>query len=79
MVIVRSVMTATSMAAGSELCRSGSSALMRSTTSMTLAPGWRWMFRITAGTVFSQAASLLFSALSTTWATSRRCTGAPFL
>ena len=29
---------------------------MRSTTAMMLAPGWRWMFRITAGSSFIQAA-----------------------
>ena len=58
MVTVRSVSTSTSTAAGSDACSCGSSALMRSTTSMTLAPGWRWMFRMTAGVVFAQAASL---------------------
>ena len=31
---------------------------MRSTTSITLAPGWRWMLRITAGASFIQAARL---------------------
>jgi hypothetical protein len=36
-------------AAGSVACSCGSSALTRSTTSMTLAPGWRWMLRMTAG------------------------------
>ena len=55
------------------------SALMLSTTAMTLAPGWRWTLRMTAGVVFIQAASLVFSAPSTTFATSDRCTGAPFL
>ncbi len=40
-VLVRSVSTATSTAAGSAARRLGSSAVMRSTTSITLAPGWR--------------------------------------
>ena len=79
MVTVRSVSTATSMAAGSAACSCGSSALMLSTTAMTLAPGWRWMLRITAGVVFIQAPSWLFSALCTACATSASCTGAPFL
>jgi hypothetical protein len=50
---------------------------MRSTTSMTLAPGWRWMFRITAGPSFIHAACCTFSASSTTSATSESRTGAP--
>ena len=78
MVMVRSVSTVTSTAAGSAACSCGSSALMRSTTSMTLAPGWRWTLRMTAGVRFIQAASLLFSAPSTTLATSERRTGEPF-
>ena len=49
MVVVRSVSTETLTEAGSELCSCGSSRLMRSTTSITLAPGWRWMLTITAG------------------------------
>ncbi len=32
-------------------CSCGSSVLMRSTTAMMLAPGWRWMFTMTAGVV----------------------------
>jgi hypothetical protein len=39
---------------------------MRSTTAITLAPGWRWMFRITAGVPFIHAAWRTFSASSTT-------------
>ena len=39
MVVVRSVSTCTSIDAGSVLCNWGSKALMRSTVSMTLAPG----------------------------------------
>jgi hypothetical protein len=52
---------------------------MRSTTSMTLAPGCRWMLRTTAGTSFIQAACFTFSASSTTSATSDSRTGAPSL
>ena len=37
---------------------------MRSTTSITLAPGWRWMLTITAGASFIHAASRTFSASS---------------
>ena len=57
MVAVRSVSTWTSSAAGSVLCSCGSSSLMPSTTAMTLAPGWRWTFRMTAGVRLAQAAS----------------------
>ena len=52
---------------------------MRSTTLMMLAPGWRWMFTMTAGLSFIQAACFTFSAPSITSATSARRTGAPFL
>src|SRR4029077_6181705 len=51
-VVVRSVSTVTSTDAGSEACSAGNIALILSTTAMTLAPGWRWMFMITAGVVF---------------------------
>ncbi len=78
-VTVRSVSTATSTAAGSAAWSCGSCPLMRSTTSITFAPGWRWMLRTIAGTSFIQAASRTFSASSTTVATSERKTGAPFL
>ena len=64
MVIVRSVSTATSTAAGSDACSCGSTRLMRSTTSMTLAPGWRWMLRMIAGDSLAHAASRAFSAPS---------------
>ena len=77
MVVVRSVSTCTLIACGSEAFNCGSSCSMRSTTLMMLAPGWRWMFRITAGVVFIQAACWLFSAPSTTVATSEKRTGAP--
>ena len=79
MVVVRSVSIVTLTDAGRDACSWGSSFLIRSTTSMTLAPGWRWMLTITAGLSFIQAAWLTFSVSSTTSATSDRRTGAPFL
>ncbi len=57
----------------------GSSFLMLFTTPMTLAPGWRWMFRMIDGVRSCRAPSWLFSTPLTTVATSFRCTGAPFL
>jgi hypothetical protein len=78
MVVVRSVRTDTSTPAGSVRFSCGRSAVMRSTTSMTLAPGWRWTLRITAGVSFIQAACRTFSASSVTVATSLSRTGAPF-
>ena len=77
MVVVRSVSTVTWIADGSEACSWGSSALMRSATAMTLAPGWRCTLRITAGPSFIHAAWRAFSASSTTSATSVSTTGAP--
>ena len=50
---------------------------MRSTVSMTLAPGWRWMLISTAGVSFIQAPSRVFSGASTTLATAASRTGAP--
>ena len=76
MVVVRSVRMETFTAAGSELCSCGSSFLIRSTTSMTFAPGCRWMLTITAGVSFIQAACFTFSASSTASATSESSTGA---
>ena len=49
MVVVRSVRTRTCTEAGRLVCNCGSSFLMRSTTAMMLAPGWRWMLTMTAG------------------------------
>ncbi len=77
MVVVRSVRMETSTELGRDVRRIGSRRLMRSTTSMILAPGCRWMLTMTAGTSFIQAASLTFSASSTTLATSLSTTGAP--
>jgi hypothetical protein len=78
-VVVRSVRMTTVMAEGRDAWSCGRSRLTRSTTAMMLAPGWRWMFRITAGTSFIHAACRVFSVSSMTLATSERCTGAPFL
>ena len=79
MVVVRSLSTAMSTAAGMVCCRRGSSWRMPFTTAMTLEPGWRCTFRMTAGVRLAQAASWLFSAPSTTVAMSDRWTGRPFL
>ena len=76
-VVVRSVRIVMSTEAGSDALSWGSRRLMRFTTPMMLAPGWRWMFTMTAGLSFIQAACLTFSAPSTTLATSDRRTGAP--
>ena len=54
------------------------SVLMRSTTSITLAPGWRWIFTTMAGLALAQAARRLFSGPSTISATSVMRIGAPF-
>ena len=56
MVVVRSVRIETWTAGGSEALSCGSSASMRSTTLMMLAPGWRWILTITAGVSLNQAA-----------------------
>ena len=77
MVSVRSVSIATSIAAGSDAESCGSRRLIRSTTSMTLAPGWRWMLTMTAADALAQAARRAFSAPSTTSATSASRTAAP--
>ena len=76
-VTVRSVSTATSSEFGRVSRSCGINALMRSTTSMTLAPGWRWTLTITAWTLSAHAAMRLFSCPSSTVATSRMRTGAP--
>ncbi len=49
MVVVRSVRIATFTEPGSVVWSWGRSCLMRSTTWIRLAPGWRWMLTITAG------------------------------
>ena len=77
MVLVRSVMIETWTPAGRDSSSCGSSCFTRSTTPMTLAPGWRWMFMITAGVVSFSAPSWVFSDDCTTSATSARRIGAP--
>ena len=77
MVAVRSVSVVISTDDGSEALSCGSNRLMRSTTPMMLAPGWRWMLTMTAGLSFIQAACLVFSTPSMTVATSASRTGAP--
>ncbi len=72
MVTVRSVRSWTSTAAGSAAVSEGSSCFTRSTTSITLAPGWRCTFTMIAGVSFIHAASRAFSAPSITSATSVR-------
>ncbi len=78
-VVVRSVRICIFTAAGIDAWSWGSRVLMRSTTAMMFAPGWRWMLRMTAGVRFIHAASLAFSVPSTTVATSCRVMGLPFL
>src|SRR6266481_5766872 len=78
MVAVRSVRTDVWMDEGSDVFSCGRSFVMRSTTWMMFAPGWRWTLRMIAGTSFIHAACLEFSAPSTTVATSESRTGAPF-
>src|SRR5712692_2488908 len=75
-VVVRSVRFVISMDDGIDALSWGIRRLMRSTTAMMLAPGWRWMFTMTAGLSFIHAASLTFSTPSMTSATSDSRTGA---
>ena len=76
-VTVRSVRIETFTSAGRLAWSWGSNFLIRSTTWMMLAPGWRWMFTITAGCSLLHAASFEFSTSSRTVAISERTTGAP--
>ena len=77
-VTVRSVRTVMLIAGGIVALSLGNRPLMRSTTWMMLAPGWRWMLTITAGVLFIHAAFSEFSTPSTTLATFSRYMGAPF-
>ncbi len=77
MLWVRSVRTVSSAAAGRLAESCGSSACTRSTTSITLAPGWRWMLTSTAGSRSAQAASRRSSAAFSIRATSPSRSGAP--
>jgi hypothetical protein len=78
MVVVRSLSSVSSTEEGKAARNVGIRAWMRSTVSMTLAPGWRWMVSTTAARSLAQAASLVFSAASMVSATSLRRMGAPF-
>lgn len=75
--VVRSVKTVTCTADGNVLWSCGSSCVTRSTTSMTFAPGCRWILTSTAGVRSIQAACRTFSTSSMTSATSDKWTGAP--
>ena len=77
MVSVRSEMIETFTAAGIDASSTGSIALMRSTVSMTLAPGWRWIARMIARCWLNQPATRSFSGALMAWPTSRIRTGAP--
>ena len=79
MLVVMSVMVVTLIDAGRLASSWGSTFWMELTTVMVLAPGWRWMLRMTAGVMFIQAACLVFSTPLTTLATSLTKTGAPLL
>src|SRR5215469_151870 len=79
MLVVMSVMVVTVIDAGRLASSCGRICLMRLTTVMVLAPGWRWMFTITAGVVFIHAACFVFSTPLMTLATSFTKTGAPLL
>ncbi len=60
-VSVRSVTTVSRTPAGSERSSCGSAARMSATVCTMLAPGWRWMSRMTAGWPFSADCTRLFS------------------
>ena len=81
MPVVRSDKTSTLSDAGRPACNSGSCCWIASTVAITLAPGWRCTFKMMAAVsgdscVPAHAPSRLFSAPSTTRATSRMRTGA---
>src|ERR1700690_207018 len=78
-VVVLSVRTAIFIVGGIVALSFGRRALIRSTTPMMLAPGWRWMFTMTAGTGFIHGEAWVFSTPSITLATDLSVTGEPFL
>ena len=78
MVTVRSDSKDSCTAPGRLACSRGSMAWMRSTVSITFAPGWRCTLRMMARRSFDQAARRAFSAPSTTSATLPRRMAAPF-
>ena len=77
MVCVRSLRMPILMLAGMAACSRGSSCLMRSTMSMTLAPGCLKMMRKTPRLPLAQAASFTFSAAGTAVPMSLIRTGPP--
>ena len=88
MLVVMSVMVVTLMEAGRLASNWGRIFWIELTTVMVLAPGWRWMLRMTAGVSVGpdgesvipiQAACLVFSTPLTTLAMSFTKTGAPLL
>src|SRR5260221_4034016 len=62
-VTVRSVSSTTSTAAGRDAESCGSNCLTRSTTSMTLVPGWRWMLTMIAGVELAHAETRVLGAV----------------
>ncbi len=77
MVSVRSETTVSLTPAGTACCNLGISSWIWRTTSMTLAPGWRWMSSTTAGTPLYQPPVRSFSRPSRICAMSPIVTGAP--
>ena len=77
MVTVRSLTTVRLTPAGIARCSFGISARIWRTTSMTLAPGCRWISMMTAGVPWYQPPVRSFSSPSTMTATSPMVTGAP--
>ena len=77
MVSVRSEMTLILTAAGIEACSTGIIALIRSTVSMTFAPGWRWIARMIARLLLYQPAIRSFSGALMARPMSRMRTGDP--
>ena len=77
MVTVRSLITCRSTESGSSARKRGNKAWIRSTVSITLAPGWRRTCNTTAGVWLAHAAKRLFSGASMMLATSRKRKGLP--
>jgi hypothetical protein len=77
MVVVLSDGTSSLMEGGMEACSMGSRAFTRSTVSITLAPGWRWIRRMMAGLPSVRPALRRSCTESSTVAISARRTGAP--
>ena len=73
----RSRITRTLTDAGTCASMEGSTARTRSTTSMVLASGWRWMASTMARVPLNQFATCSLATLSFTWPRSRRRTGLP--